>query len=69
MYAVDSDSHLIRRDSDSAISRMVNAINYAFDQSIALRTNSELPPASMGHRGRRTDPVDELAEATAEYFA
>ncbi len=69
MYAVDGASHLIRRDSDSAIRRMVNAINYAFDQSIALRTNRELPPASMGHRGRRTGPVDELAEATAEYFA
>jgi hypothetical protein len=68
MFAVEGSSQLIRRDTDRALRRMVDAINHAFDQSVALRTDLDPPRASTGERGRRTGPVDEYAEATADFF-
>jgi len=68
-YAVDGQSILIDRDTDAAMRRMTAAINHAFDLTIVLRTERDLPPTTKGRRGSRTGPVDELAAATADYYA
>ena len=68
LFAVDDHGELLERDTDASLKAMINAINTAYDKSIVLRSDRELPPATTGRPPRRIHR-DELAKAASEFYS
>jgi hypothetical protein len=69
IYAVDGHAEIHEHDSEQFHRNLIDAINFGFDTSIAIRHDRQLPPVITGRRAPAIrNGFDNLRAATGNYY-